>query len=277
MKRVISIRHEWYRFCKGINITLEYSSLKIIISDSFLVRLAPDKGVDTAIYPPNQLVPGTPCNSVHSPRSTRRLDSVRINVSRLRILRLASGTPLLLPSILRLRAAAHYDLLKLSLKRHRRGFLSLRFRSQLSRFWNETVLLDSLWTAMFIKSSNNSGVVSSVHFPLHRIVSAPKPQLNSHNLLHYGMGTLSQTPNRPPPSPHKHPSPPPPSAHSSPTSPPPSPSFIWWKQSKHLRSLFFVEISGFGVELHSLHGEVGRVFDPIALLNLTFFSMSSHG
>ncbi|THG19302.1 hypothetical protein TEA_028501 [Camellia sinensis var. sinensis] len=67
---------------------------------------------------------------------------------------------------------------------------------------DETVLPDSLWAPMFIKPSIDSGVVSGLHVPVHRIVPTPEPQLNfrtlshwgnhSHYLLNYGVGSFSE-------------------------------------------------------------------------------------
>lgn len=67
---------------------------------------------------------------------------------------------------------------------------------------HETVLPNSLWSYMYLKSFNHCGVVPGFHFSSNCPVSASKPQFNcrhlthrccySHHLLHHGLGTLCQ-------------------------------------------------------------------------------------
>ena len=41
------------------------------------------------------------------------------------------------------------------------------------------------------------------------------------------------------------------------------------KKSNYLGSLFFVEMSGFGIEHHCLDGEIGGMLKPVRFLNVT--------
>lgn len=67
---------------------------------------------------------------------------------------------------------------------------------------HETVLSNSLWSNMYLKSFNHSGVVPGFHFSIYCSFSASKPQFNcrtvtdrscyGHYLLHHGLGALCE-------------------------------------------------------------------------------------
>lgn len=78
--------------------------------------------------------------------------------------------------------------------RNRNGFDSI-WRGD-----HEAVFPNSLWSCVYLQSSNHSGVVPGFHFSLHCSLSATQPQFNrralthrgchSHHLLHHGLDPL---------------------------------------------------------------------------------------